>query len=205
MMETLTTVLGWLGYAFAIIGFIGTVWKTINIWMSQKTFSWKDFDRQVKSIIRQMRKDGFYPDIIVSIGRGGAIVGATISGNLHHCERKAPKDSENITILGCDRVYEWKNGQRIEVGNAMVDFSPITGKKVLVVASDVMTGGTMKRFLEQLREVNPSVIRTSCLVKGVTASFSPDYVGKVIPGDFKMPWMYKGYGYVRDSRKPQHN
>jgi hypothetical protein len=107
MMETLTTVLGWLGYAFAIIGFIGTVWKTINIWMSQKTFSWKDFDRQVKSIIRQMRKDGFYLDIIVSIGRGGAIVGATISGNLHHRKRKAPKDSENITILGCDRIYEW--------------------------------------------------------------------------------------------------
>jgi hypothetical protein len=47
------------------------------------------------------------------------------------------------------------------------------------------------------------MIKTSCLVKGVTASFAPDYVGKVIPGDFKMPWMYKGYGYVRDSRKPQ--
>jgi hypothetical protein len=87
MMEILTTVLGWLGYVFAIIGFIGTVWKTIKIWMSQKTFSWKDFDRQVKSIIKQMRKDGFYPDIIVSIGRGGAIIGTRKNCHIFHKKR----------------------------------------------------------------------------------------------------------------------
>ncbi|MGH0052270.1 MAG: hypothetical protein ACQ5SW_02630, partial [Sphaerochaetaceae bacterium] len=68
-MGTFSTVIGWIGYVFAIIGFFGTVWKTITIWMSLKSFSWKGFDKQVKSIIKQMQKDNFYPDIIVSIGR----------------------------------------------------------------------------------------------------------------------------------------
>jgi len=85
----------------------------------------------------------------------------------------------------------------------MVDFSPLHGKSVLVVAGDVLTGGTMKCFLNQIREADPKNVKTACLVKGITATFAPDYVGREIPGDFRMPWMFKGHGYVRDSRKPQ--
>lgn len=204
-MGTFSMILEWLGYAFALIGFCGTIWKTIQIWMSLKSFSWKDFDKHLRSIIKQIQTDNFYPDMIVTIGRGGAIVGATISGNLHHNRGNSVKDCENIPILGCDRIYEWNNGQRIEVGNDMVDYSPLRHKKVLLVAGDVLTGGTMECFLEQVRKVKPTIVKTACLVKGVTAFIAPDYVGKVIPGDFKMPWMYSGYGYVRDSRNPQQS
>ena len=202
-METFTTVLSWIGYIFAIVGFCGTVWKTVQVWTSLKTFSWGDFDKYSKTLVKNIQADGFYPEIIVTIGRGGAIVGSVISGNLHRKNAEGGEDSKNIPILGCDRIYEWQSGQRIEVANKMVDLAPLNGKSVLLVAGDVLTGGTMKCFLTQLREVKPAVVKTACLVKGVTATFSPDYVGKEIPGDFRMPWMYKGYGYIRDSRRPQ--
>jgi hypothetical protein len=60
----------------------------------------------------------------------------------------------------------------------------------------------MQHFVQHLKEYCPEKIKTACLVKGATATVSLDYVGKVIAGDFQMPWMYKGFGYIRDSRRP---
>ena len=111
-------------------------------------------------------------------------------------------ETRNIPILGVDRIYDWRNGQRTEVENKMVDFSPLAGKTVLLVAADVLSGGTMKFFIKQIETVKPAALKTGCLVKGITSTLHPDYIGREIPADFVMPWMYKGYGYVRDSRKP---
>jgi hypoxanthine-guanine phosphoribosyltransferase len=78
----------------------------------------------------------------------------------------------------------------------------MTVEAVLLVAADVLSGGTMKFFVKQIEAVQPAALKTGCLVKGITATLCPDYIGREIPADFVMPWMYKGYGYVRDSRKP---
>ena len=93
---------------------------------------------------------------------------------------------------------------RIEKQNRMVDFRPLSNKKVLLVAGDILTGGTMKFVMNLVSEANVSEIKTACLVKGVTSALHPDYYGKEIPADFKMPWMFKGFGYARDSRKPKN-
>ena len=202
-MVTITTVLTWVGYSFAVIGFCGTAWKSVQIWTSLESLSWREFDRYSKRLVRTIRADGFHPDIIITIGRGGAILGAIISGNLHRRTREGDKGTHNIPLLGYDRFYEWQSGDRIEVANKMVDLAPLSGKSVLLVAGDVLTGGTMKCFLGQMKETESAIVKTACLVKGLTSAFSPDYVGKEIAGDFRMPWMYKGYGYIRDSRKPK--
>ncbi len=184
-------------YALAFVGFLATLYKTAEVWLNLRSFSWAEVDKLVKKLISQMSSDMFVPDVIVGIGRGGSILGALLSGNL-----RVPDKMRNIPLLGVDRMYEWHDGERIEVENRMIDFAPLRGKKVLLVAGDVLTGGTMKFFLHEIEQVNPQEIRTACFVKGVTSAYRPDYFGKEITGDFRMPWMYKGYGYVRDSRKP---
>ncbi len=185
------------GYLLAFIGFVATLYKTIEVWINLRSFGWQDIDKLVKKLIQEIEKDMFVPDVIVGIGRGGSILGAILSGNL-----KVPNKKRNIPLLGVDRLYEWHNGERAEVENKMIDFRPLAGKKVLLVAGDVLTGGTMKFFLHQLEAVGALEVRTASLVKGVTAAFQSDYYGKEISGDFRMPWMYKKFGYVRDSRRP---
>ncbi len=185
------------GYVLAFIGFLATLYKTVEVWLNLRNFSWAEVDKLTKKLIRQMSNEMFVPDIIVGIGRGGSMLSALLSGNL-----RAPDKRRNIPLLGVDRMYEWHDGERIEVENKMIDFAPLRGKKVLLVAGDILTGGTMKFFLHEIEKVNPDEVRTACLVKGVTSAYRPDYFGKEISGDFRMPWMYKGYGYVRDSRKP---
>jgi hypoxanthine-guanine phosphoribosyltransferase len=99
-------------------------------------------------------------------------------------------------------MYKWQDGQRTEVSNDLIDLEPLAGKRVLLVAGDVLSGGTMKFHRDELKRVGVAEVRTACMVKGATATLQPDFFGKEIPADFRMPWMYKGYGYVRDSRRP---
>jgi hypoxanthine phosphoribosyltransferase len=199
-METIMTILTWLGYAFAVVGFLATVYKSVQAWVNLNVLSWRDVDKLSKRVIRNIDDSGFCPDIIVTIGRGGAVFGSVLSGNLsgNGCRSK----KSNVPILGVDRMYTWENGQRIEVPNELVDFDPLTDKRVLLVAGDVLSGGTMRFHLDQLKKVGVAEVRTACLVKGAAATLQPNFVGKKIPADFRMPWMYKGYGYVRDSRRP---
>ena len=198
-METLMGILTWVGYAFAGIGFLATVWKAIESWRSVRRFSWSEFDRLARRMVKLIRADRYHPEVIVTIGRGGAILGSVLSGNLHISTKM---DRRNIPIVGYDRLYQWDAGQRSEIPNRMVELAPLKGKDVLLVAGDVLTGRTMASFLEQLQKVHPRSIKTACLAQGVTSALNADYVGKRITGSFEMPWMYRGFGYVRDSRQP---
>lgn len=197
-IERVFDILDWIGYLFAGIGLIATVYKTIDVWIKLERFTWSDVDKYSMKLIEQINNDKYDPDLIVTIGRGGAIIGSILSGNL----RKKTGLDKNIPLLGLDRVYQWENGRRIEVKNEMIDYKPLKDKNVLVVAGDIITGGTMKFYLNEICNVGTKSIKTACLVKGCTTTLTPNYWGKEIPSNFSMPWMYKKHGYARDSRKP---
>lgn len=184
-------------YVLLGVGLAVTLYKTYNTIINFKSFSWRDVDAMSKRIINIMSNDMYIPDVIVGIGRGGAIVGALLSGNM-----AIPNKKQNIPLLGVDRIYEWRNGRRIELHNPMVELGALAGKRVLLVAADVSSGDTMKMYLQTLREQGVSEIKTAALLKNVAATFKPDYYAREIAGTFRMPWMYRGYGYVLDSRKP---
>jgi pyrimidine operon attenuation protein/uracil phosphoribosyltransferase len=99
-------------------------------------------------------------------------------------------------------MYTWEDGLRRETPNDLVDLRPLAAKRVLLVAGDILSGGTMRFHLDKLADLGVSEMQTACLVKGVAATVQPDFFGKEITADFRMPWMYRGYGYVRDSRRP---
>jgi hypoxanthine phosphoribosyltransferase len=179
-----------------VIGFGASVYKAYEVWFNLRRFSWKEVDKYANKLIDKINEDQYQPDLIVTIGRGGAIIGAILSGNLSKHENE-----KNIPLLGLDRVYKWEDGNRIEIKNEMIDFQPLKDKNILLVASDVVTGSTMRFFIDEISAVKVNQVRTACLVKGMGSSFIPHYWGKEIPTNFIMPWMYKGHGYVRDSRK----
>lgn len=81
-MNSIKDILEWAGYVLVIIGFGATIYKTVEVWLNLKSFSWGDIDKYSKVLIKKISKDYFVPDIIVGIGRGGAIVGSILSGNI---------------------------------------------------------------------------------------------------------------------------
>lgn len=184
---------------FAGVGLIAGVFKAIEAWTLLKVFSWDDVNKYTKKVIKKMGEDSYVPDAIVGIGRGGAIFGALLSGNVKVEEGK----NRNIMLLGVDRIYDWSSGARVEVENRMVDFTPLKGMKVLLVACDVTSGNTMISYKEKLLLAAVSEVKTGCLIEFKTSTFTTDYPGKKVSTSYRMPWMYKGYGYSRDSRTPK--
>lgn len=203
--ELLEQIPTWLSIPFAVIGLIGAVYKSIAVWASLKVLHWHDVERYSRKLIRKMRKSHLVPDIIVGIGRGGAILGALLSGNLlgkRGRRQQGDKAVANIPLVVLDRRYEWRDGQRIELSDPTVDLLRLADKAILLVAGDVSTGETMEMYKNQLIQAGAKEVHTACLVKGMATTLQPEYYGKALPADFRMPWMYKGYGYVRDSRRP---
>lgn len=199
-MDKIKDIIDWIGYILTGIGLIAAFAKSIEIWSRLKTFTWNDIDKCSKSIIKMIEKDNYFPDIIVGIGRGGSIIGSILSGNL---PVKDPTKYRNTLFLGIDRMYDWKSGKRIEINNEVIDFSPLRGKKILLVACDVVTGNTMDFYKVRLESVGASEVKTCCLIRSVQAITKIDYIGRNITTVFSMPWMYKGFNYSRDSRVPK--
>lgn len=188
-------VLKYIGYVFAIVGFVGTIHKTYTNWRDLKVVSWKDVKKYTNILLKKMYVDGFVPDYIVGIGRSGAIIGALISGNIQIENKKA-----NIPIIACDRFFEWTENGREEIDDNIIDFFPLKDKKILLVCGDVSTGGTIKHFRKKLFEIQPQELKTAVMIKVKTATFHPNYYAKELLGDFGFPWVIKKRNYKRDGR-----
>lgn len=184
-------------HIFFLIGLAASGYKTYHVVLNINTFTWGEITRLSERIITNMKKDMYVPDVIVGVGRGGAVLGAMLSGNAY-----VPNKAHNIPIIVIDRIYQWQGGQRIEVKNKMIDLTPLAGKKVLLVAGDVSSGDTMKYYIAELSSLGVEEIKTAALVKSVTSTYQPTYWGREIAGQFRMPWMYRGKNYIRDSRGP---
>ena len=47
-MDTMKDILEWTGYILAVIGFGATIYKTVEVWLNLKNFSWRDVDKYLK-------------------------------------------------------------------------------------------------------------------------------------------------------------
>lgn len=95
-----------------------------------------------------MGVDGFSPTLIVGIGRGGAIMGAMISGCLGH-----------RPLVVIDRKYVWREGRRIDDMILRLHFPSNFLDKVLLVAGEAHTGSTMRLYHSYFTEIGAKMIR----------------------------------------------
>ena len=101
-----------------------------------------------KKIAKDVEASKFDPTIIIGIGRGGSIFGSLISYNLYH----AP-------IFSIDREYNWIEKRRDKI---LFPFDiPIhLTRRVLLVAGEAHTGGTMDVFTQYLKSIGAGEIKT---------------------------------------------
>lgn len=133
-------------------------------------------------------QDNYYPTLIVGIARGGSIVGALISGTLG-----------NVPILVIDRVYEWTTHQRKE---GLFDEIKITKniEKVLLVAGELHSGNTAKKYIEYFKQIGANEVRMLTFMKEPYPTFKPDYFFiETDKSDIRFPWMLTK-NYKRDSK-----
>ena len=123
--------------------------------------------KSVKNIVNQIDQDQFVPTIIIGIGRGGGIFGSFISYDLYH-----------TPLVVVDRDYDWRTGKRND--NILFDFEipAYLIDKVLLVAGEAHTGGTIELFQNYLISLGAGEIKTCVFYKQSVCTINIDYYAK---------------------------
>lgn len=147
-------------------------------------FTWNRIEKSIKNLINQINIDNYNPDIILSIGRGGAIVGANISANLYPTFKP---------LIYWDIYYTMLNGDKINnySVNSKNDFK---NKKVLIVVGNVYSGKTLEDVIALLEKFNPIEIKSASLTKSQLAKVKVNYFAIELNKRTNMAWNFNKKG-----------
>ena len=180
-----------IGIIFSTIGAISSIWFLYDKLSKRWKLSWRFVQKAVLRITDRMTGDDFSPSLIIGIGRGGAIMGAMISGALGH-----------RPLIVIDRKYDWKDGRRVDDLVQRLKIN-IGLDKVLLVAGEVHSGNTMRLYYNYFQELGAKEIRRATLYYEIGSTEPVEYIGlsssrKMI----RLPWMFTDK-YRRNSRSEE--
>lgn len=183
---------GIIGLISGMLGIISALWFFWDKLFPIRRLSWKFAEKVAKKIAEKMIADDFSPTLIVGIGRGGAVMGALISGVLGH-----------RPLIVIDREYEWKEGKRFEDMIFPVNVPTTFLERTLLIAGEVHSGNTMKVYYEYFKKLGSQHVRKACLFYENEATVEVEYKGlESSKKNILMPWMITK-NYTRADRSPK--
>ena len=150
-----------------------------------KRLKMREATEKAEDIAQRIINSEESPTIIVGIGRGGAIFGSFISYHLH-----------NTPILCIDREYDYQESRKA-YPLFDFDFPSYLKKRVLLVAGEIHTSGTMEKFRNHLLKKGAQEIKTCVFYKQNSCPMNIDYVGRTGEEAILMPW--QDADSIRDS------
>jgi hypoxanthine phosphoribosyltransferase len=146
---------------------------------------WDEIRRLARDLAVRVRADGFAPDIIVALGRGGWVPGRLLSdylGNLNLTEFK---------------VEHYKGTEKQAIARIRYPLAAdVEGQRVLVVDDITDTGDSFTAALEHIRgRGEPSELRTLVLHHKTVSPFVPDYFARAIR---QWRWIIYPWALVED-------
>lgn len=143
-----------------------------------KVVSWNDVMTHLLHIVESMGKDGFKPDVVVGIMRGG-VIAARLIGDLLGVDSISLMEIKFYKGIGEQR-------ERPEVTQPLT--INVEGKRVLVIDDIADSGNTMKTAIDYIREMKPLQVKTATLLLKPWTSFRPDYYGGETTMWIVFPW-----------------
>ncbi|MDY6930606.1 MAG: phosphoribosyltransferase [Halobacteriota archaeon] len=141
---------------------------------------WERVHDLCKWIAREIKNEGFKPDAIVAIARGGWCAGNLLSDQL------------SIKDLRSVKIEHWGYTGRI-TGEAKITqpiVGELDGKDILLVDDITDTGDSMRLALRHLEDLKINSVKTAVLKHKSTSTLKPDFIGTEMD-DWKwvvFPW-----------------
>jgi hypoxanthine phosphoribosyltransferase len=132
--------------------------------------SWDQIQQLTRDLALRIRGDGFEPDIIIALGRGGWIPGRLLSDYL---------DNLNLTEF---KVEHYRGTEKQATARVRYPLkADAAGQRVLLVDDVTDTGDSLEVALEHIRSRGePAELRTLVLHHKLVSPFVPDYFGQKI-------------------------
>ncbi len=176
------------------IGIVGTLASIVGIYYSIPSFSsWRSVRIAVQKLAKQMSISGFNPEIVVMYGRGGAIFGGLLAGNLG-----------NLPVISIDREVIYNVGTTETNLIHTNSLHNVAGKRALLVTGEVVTGSQLTSAKIAVTKENPAELRTASYYVCETSSTYPDFYWRETKQIINVPWRF-GKSYRRTSKRALSN
>ncbi len=148
--------------------------------------TWDYMDRLCRKVADQVKEDGFDPEIIVALARGGWFAGRVL------CDLLGLDDLTSLKIE--HYVGTAKQSGEVKIRYPLPEQS-VVGKKVLVVDDIADTGKSLMAAKDHVIENGASEVRTATLQLLSTSRFTPDYFGEYME---EWAWVIFPWNFIED-------
>ena len=135
---------------------------------------WEEFNENINKLGKLINNDGFKPDIIIALARGGWIPTIYLSDLLH---------TKNIGSMG----IKYEDDTRTKLITYSKPSIPQECKKILLVEDMLESGKSIKWAYEYYCNIGYDV-KTACLFIMKKTEFIPDFYIKTIDEKIRFPW-----------------
>jgi hypoxanthine phosphoribosyltransferase len=165
------------------LAILTTVASAVSIYLfaqdvrSRRRFGWKQVEKLVREMLAEMSSRGYTPDLVLGVGRGGAILAGMLAGNMGH-----------LPLAVLDTILDRSSGvSRADI--RYPDCCPdMEGRSVLIVVGELYSGEDLRQGIDFVRSRSPREIKTASLLTHPAASVNPDFVGLRSAKPLSAPW-----------------
>ena len=146
----------------------------------REVLTWDDFGVSARQLAQEIVDDGWVPDLVVAVARGGLLPAGAVSYAL------------GVKAMGTMNV-EFYTGVDETLAepvllDPLMDTTDLPGKKVLVVDDVADSGRTLKKVMEMLTEVEGADARSAVIYHKPRSIITPDYAWKQTSDWITFPW-----------------
>jgi len=149
----------------------------------RERLSWDDFGVATRDISRAIVADGFEPEVVVAIARGGLLPGGAIAYGLgvKNCGALNVEFYTGVgTVLDAPELLP-----------PALDLSYLSGRRVLLV-DDVADSGRTLDLAVKLLDRHGAEARSAVIYTKPTTIIAPDYSWKDTTLWIEFPWSHRG-------------
>ncbi|WP_297489286.1 phosphoribosyltransferase [Thermococcus sp.] len=146
--------------------------------------SWDDIEKWAKEGAWKVIDEGWKPDVIVGLARGGWVAARL------YCDYLGVKDLISVKVEHWGITATPDGKARIRYGSNY----DLSGKKALVVDDISDTGESLTLAKNYVEEKGPAEVRTATLLTIKGSRFRPDYYGEEID----WAWIVFPWNFVED-------
>lgn len=126
-----------------------------------KEYSWEELISYCKRIYMDMESDGFIPEIIIAVSRGGYFTGLILS----HLFKMQELFSINTSTNKSDEIRSQRRHPQIQELFCGVNEKRLSGKRVLIVDDVINTGITLFTVQEYMQSLQINMeVKTACMI-----------------------------------------
>ena len=160
--------------------------------MKYHLLTWDDCYKQAKEVARQIRRSGFYPEVIIALARSGFVPGRILSDLL---------SVDELEGLQVHHVLSSELPGEVEVESeyeAVIPYKApleIGGKSTLIVDDIAGTGKSMTTAIQYVESLKPKVAKSATLGYSTESITRPDFFALTVSED---DWLLYPWNYFED-------